>query len=216
MTTPTNRILLLDMDGVLFDWASGFYRILNELSQSAGTPHNLPPANELTSFYFDQMVPEGDDHTLDLVWEAMRHPDLYTSLEPMPGAVEAANELAERYPVFICSTPEKNNPECATAKYESMVEHFGREWRKRIILTHDKTVVHGTVLVDDKPEIDGALTGRTSWQQVVFTQPYNVAVPGPRLDGWADWREVIVPLIEENWQPKRSVENTEAVDRRLL
>lgn len=193
----TNRpILLVDMDGVLFDWSTGFYRILNELAAERGIEHGLPAASELRAFDFAKAVPEDDTHTLDLVWEAMRHPELYSTLEPMPGAVEALNEAAEEFDTFICSTPEKNNPTCASDKIASMVEHFGNDWRKRIVLTHDKTIVHGDVLLDDKDFITGRLGGRTSWQQVFFTQPYNAALPGPRLDTWGQWREVIVPLLD--------------------
>ncbi|WP_114906723.1 5' nucleotidase, NT5C type [Ornithinimicrobium murale] len=196
MTTTTDRpILLVDMDGVLFDWSSGFYRILDELAQARGVEHGLPPATELRAFDFAKAVPQGDEHTLDMVWEAMRHPELYTRLAPMPGAVEALNEAAESYETFICSTPEKNNPTCASDKIAAMTEHFGDPWRKRIILTHDKTIVHGDVLVDDKDFITGQMAGRTSWQQVFFTQPYNAALPGPRLDTWAEWREVVEPLM---------------------
>lgn len=198
MTKSTNRpIVLVDMDGVLFDWSSGFYRALNEIAQDRGIKHNLPPASELRAFDFTKAVPEDDNHTLDLVWEAMRHPELYTSLEPIPGAVEALNTMGEEFDTYICSTPEKNNPTCASDKIAAMTEHFGDQWRKRIILTHDKTLVHGDVLIDDKDFITGRLAGRTSWQQVFFTQPYNAARPGPRIDTWDTWRDVVVPLLDE-------------------
>ena len=36
-----------------------------------------------------------------------------------------------------------------------MEEHLGSEFTKRVILTRDKTLVRGDVLIDDKPTIGG-------------------------------------------------------------
>lgn len=189
------EIVLVDMDGVLFDWATGFYRIANEMADERGVPLGLPQPQDLTTFYFHEMVQPGDEHTLDIVNAAMCDPRLYAELEPIEGAAQALGEMAELHEVRICSTPEKDNPACAGAKYAAMTEHFGKDWAKRVILTHDKTMVHGRLLIDDKPQIKGLLSPRQSWQQVAFAQPYNVDFPGPRLERWADWREVVEPLL---------------------
>lgn len=189
------EIVLVDMDGVLFDWTAGFYRIAREIADERGVTLGLPEPQALTSFYFDQMVAPGDEHTLDIVNAAMHDERLYADLEPIDGAVDALNEMAELHEVRICSTPDKNNPACASAKYAAMREHFGAVWAGRVILTHDKTLVHGRLLIDDKPQIKGLMSGMQSWQQVAFAQPYNVGFPGPRLERWSDWREVVEPLL---------------------
>lgn len=36
---------------------------------------------------------------------------------------------------------------------------------------------------------------RASWTQVIFSQPYNQAIAGPRLTHWRDWKATILPLL---------------------
>ena len=62
-----------------------------------------------------------------------------------------------------------------------------------MIVTRDKTVVAGDVLVDDKPSVDGV--GIPSWEHVVFDQPYNRGTEGRRLVSWRDWRRVLGAVV---------------------
>ena len=41
------------------------------------------------------------------------------------------------------------------SQFEWVEEHLGRDWTLRLILTRDKTVVNGHILIDDKPKITG-------------------------------------------------------------
>lgn len=174
-------IVLLDMDNVLFDWSQGLYRLADRLAEHAGCPNPLPPTAEWTDYDILQLT-DGTERSRGLVLDALNDPRLYPSLQPLPGAVEAVNALTQVAEVFVCSTPSYTNPRCAQAKHDTLLEHFGPGWAKRLILTHDKTLVHGHVLVDDKPRIRGQ--HRPSWTQVVFDQPYNRDVPGPRMTDW--------------------------------
>lgn len=191
----TREIILVDMDGVLFDWTSGFYRIAREMAAEQGVVFGLPEPEHLTSFYMGEMIPEGDTWTQGIIDATMAHPELYSTLDPIPGAVEALNEMLEEDEVFVCSTPDSSNVECATAKMTAMKHYFGQTWGKRTILTHDKTLVSGRILIDDKPQIKGILSPRQSWQQIAFSQPYNAGFPGPRMDDWSQWRSVVHPLL---------------------
>jgi 5'-nucleotidase len=71
-------------------------------------------------------------------------------------------------------------------KYAWVEQHLGAEFVQRIVLTRDKTLVHGDVLIDDKPEIGGLR--KPDWRHLIYDQPWNRHVDGPRLT-WADWRE---------------------------
>lgn len=42
-----------------------------------------------------------------------------------------------------------------SAQYAWIEKHFGHEFLEQIILTRDKTVVSGDILIDDKPDIHG-------------------------------------------------------------
>lgn len=92
----------------------------------------------------------------------------------------------------ICTAPTTRYRNCVLEKHEWVEEHLGLEWVGRMVLTRDKTLVRGAVLIDDRPDISGAMT--PEWQHVVFDAPYNRHLPGPRMT-WATWREVLPPLL---------------------
>ena len=113
-------------------------------------------------------------------------PGFFAELEPMPGAVDALEAMvAYGWRVWLCSTVLNENPTCASDKLTWVQHHLGTHWMDLVVLTADKTLVAGDLLVDDKPHIEGART--PSWTHVRFTAPYNRDLPGPRLDRWADW-----------------------------
>ena len=62
----------------------------------------------------------------------------------------------------------------------------------RTILTTDKTLVHGDVLVDDSPSWAGPKS--LQFHHVRYDQPYNRGVAGARLERWGDWRQVLALL----------------------
>jgi 5'-nucleotidase len=68
----------------------------------------------------------------------------------------------------------------------------GSEFTKGVILPRDKTLVRGDVLIDDKPTIGGISTPQ--WRHVLFDQPYNRHLSGPRVQ-WENWREVLAQQL---------------------
>lgn len=86
--------------------------------------------------------------------------------------------------------------ESLTLQYEWVEKHLGPDWINRLILTRDKTMINGDILIDDKVHITGAMNS-PSWKHVVFTASnnQNVKVKGEklRLDNWTDgtWRTMI-------------------------
>lgn len=76
-----------------------------------------------------------------------------------------------------------------------MEKHLGPQFVERIILTRDKTVVLGDLLIDDKDTIRGQ-EETPSWEHILFTCCHNqhLALPPTRrrLVSWSDnWREII-------------------------
>jgi 5'-nucleotidase len=107
------------------------------------------------------------------------------------GAVNALNEiLAEGISLFICTSPLTRYENCVLEKYRWVEEHLGQEFTDRIILTKDKTLVVGDVLIDDKPTIRGI--GTPHWRHIVFDQTYNRQADGARMN-WENWREALLP-----------------------
>ena len=77
-------------------------------------------------------------------------PGIFSLMEPMPGAIEAAHTLSEHYEVYILSTAPWNNPSAWTDKIVWLTHHFGDLFKKRVTLTHCKHLVNGDYLIDDR------------------------------------------------------------------
>lgn len=201
-------ILLIDMDGVVFDWVGGIYNRVKESDPELSD--KLVPYENLTEFYIETVHPE---EVQPAIVEAKTRKGLYNSLPPLQGAIEALKDIEENcsdfIDAFICSSPVVVYEDCMShsEKVQSIKEHLGDYWVKRLILTKDKTLVRGHFLIDDKPEITGAMN--PTWNQIVYDQPWNRSVgDGANSKGftWADWpslRDVgIKPMFNVVEQPR--------------
>ena len=81
-----------------------------------------------------------------------------------------------------------------TAKISWIIKHFGEKWVERMILTRDKTLVYGDILIDDKPKITGLQT-HPNFLHVFFDQPFNHNVDNYRITQWSKWPLVIAPIL---------------------
>ena len=122
----------------------------------------------------------------------LREGSLYRDLPLYEGAKAALSEmLFEGHDVFLVTSPHAGcTGPCAMHKIEWVREQLGDAWVARTILTADKTLVHGDVLVDDKPSVSGART--PSFRHVRYRQHYNRGVAGTRLERWGEWRRVLL------------------------
>lgn len=189
-------IVLSDLDGVGADWDEGFDGdIINNWSHVPG----IPLKHERKSFNFYDGQPQD---VVDAIRAIMDRPRFYAELAPIEGWVDAMHGIKEAgHEVFIVTSPWLTNPTCAQDKFDWVALHLGEDWRERVIITKDKTLVHGDILVDDKPEIHGCRI--PSWEQVLFDQPYNQHVFKHRLMNWSEWPEMLArksfeQLIEGN------------------
>lgn len=186
-----NLPILIDQDGVLADFVKGLYVNLKWRL----TPEQfalLPDPNALTKFYVDESINTGDLATDQLLKAAVceivdEYAGLFLHLPVIEGAVHYVQQLKteaarEGIDVVICTAPHIENRTCHSDKARWVHTHLGQAWAKNMIMTHDKTLVQGLVLVDDKPKIKGALT--PTWRHIVFDTSYNQSTPGPRVHGW--------------------------------
>ncbi|MDF2506351.1 MAG: 5-3-deoxyribonucleotidase [Microbacterium sp.] len=165
--------ILVDLDGVLASWHGGVSERLETQGFDVST---------LNHSLWDLGI---DDAARDRIKSVHAQPGFYRHLQPIPGGIEVVRELARQgHQVRICSSPDSTNPTCASDKIAWVREHLGPEWVKRLILTDDKTVVRGDVLIDDKPLITG--DENPEWKHIIFTQPYNAGVHDnrARLNEW--------------------------------
>ena len=176
-------LILLDQDGVLADFEVGFRG-----AWTARYAHHMPalPPHSRKSFRLRDDYPH---HLADAVSSVYESPGFYLNLPPMPGALDGIREMiAEGHDVRICTSPLTPWHHCVSEKYEWVERYLGAEFTERMILTKDKTLVRGDVLVDDKPRIRGAET--PIWKHVLYEAPYNRTVAGPRMT-WETWRDAI-------------------------
>ncbi len=186
------KVLLIDMDGVLCQYDK---RLLELAHARYGLPLYHPDDVSL----FDTHEIFGSDMAATVEKLALEE-GFFSSLLPMDGAVEAFHEIVDAsqaygFKVFICTTAKRfyKNPHCLYEKGEWVSNHLGREHTDRIIFTRDKTLVYGTVLVDDKPVVTGSVT--PSWMQMHFDRPYNREESSLRLASWSLWKEILLPCL---------------------
>ena len=176
------EILLIDMDGVLADFETGFERMWRQRYPE------LPsvPLEDRKNFYTEKDYPE---ELRPLAKSISRLKGFYRNLPPIQGGIDALVELSEIYDVRICTSPHTDYENCVLEKYQWVDEHFGREWIRKIILTKDKTFVMGKYLIDDKPAITGSQT--PVWEQIIYDQPYNRHRTDLKRINWQNWMEVL-------------------------
>jgi 5'-nucleotidase len=174
------------MDGVIADFYGHFLSIWRE--KYPDRVYVKP--EDVTAFYLETLYPE--EYAQDIL-DILRAPGFFANLPPMPGAIEALKKLDEegKFEIYLCSTPDSDsvNHNCSSEKVRWVERHLGKKWVKDVILTHDKTLVYGDFLLDDKPNIKGLR--KPAWLQIVFSHAYNKGI-GFQMNGWDKW-----PSVEE-------------------
>ena len=179
-------ILLIDMDGVI----ANYYARFLELWTAEFPDRKVLRPDELTSMYFEECYPE--DYMVD-IRRITCDIGFFETLPEIAGASGILNKILDegKFEPFLCSTPDSSsvNHVCTSEKMRWVEGILGKRWLKRTILTHDKTLVAGDFLIDDKPDIKG-INPTPTWEHVVFTHNYNKHLKNHRIDNWDNWAEV--------------------------
>ena len=125
------KILYLDMDGVVADFEGAVHTLCPELHSS-----DIYPDIESRSTKIDDICGE--------------NPNIFRTLKPINGAVDAVNTLFQHYDVYFLSTPMWGLPESYTDKRIWLEATFGANAKKKLILSHRKDLFYGEYLVDDR------------------------------------------------------------------
>lgn len=159
MKKPT---LLVDMDGTIVD--------LHGYALKAGVLDHYPCRWDMACCIHP---PYTTDDMLNMT-------SLFEYAPPIPGALKAITDLELAFDVWIVSTPWPSNPDSSAAKTRWCRRHLGTA--NRLILTQDKTMVRGDILVDDKPALVGP------WRHVEYPQPWN-------SQRWMTWDDGLADQI---------------------
>lgn len=91
-------------------------------------------------------------------------PGIFALMDPMPGAIDAVHRLAAKYDVYILSTAPWNNPSAWADKVSWVTKYLDDVLHKRLILSHQKDLLKGDYLIDDRHK-HGANTFEGEWIQ---------------------------------------------------
>lgn len=191
MSISLDKVVLVDMDNTLVDFDLEF----GKRWVAARPDDTLDLIKERKHFELEQNF---SADLKPLAIEIMSQPGFFISFQPQLNAVEAIKEMTDAgLHVLLCTAPLPFQYEtCVAEKFAWVRKHLGVEFLSRIIITRDKTVIKGKVLIDDKPKIAGACP-KPEWTHIVFDQPYNRDVVGrDRLSNWSNWRSVIKAYID--------------------
>lgn len=176
-------LILIDFFGTLADYELGIIQELKKRGQS----EKIIPQNRRNTFYINEQYPL---EMRDLIDEIGNTPGFFRALDPVPGAIEGFKALsAQGHQLFICSSPFFNHENCVPETYQWVDKNLGTEWVEKIIITRDKTLVRGDLLIDDRPEVKGVVI--PSWERILFDQPYNQEVKNLKRMTWANWQDII-------------------------
>ena len=175
-------IILVDMDGVIAEFGGKAKEIfLNKYPDK----ENLL-LRERKNLKLKDDFPEIKEE----IDEIVNSIGFAESLDLIDGSLEALNDLLGRgHEVRICTRPKSDYKNSVLEKYFWVEKHFGKEWTKRLILTKDKTLIKGDLLIDDNLEVKGVK--EPEWEHVVFDQPYNKHIEGKRRINWKNYKDIL-------------------------
>ncbi|NLR93499.1 5' nucleotidase, NT5C type [Flammeovirga agarivorans] len=80
----------------------------------------------------------------------------FLEMSPIENALTSIRKLASHYNVYFLSTAPWSNPNAWKEKRLWIEKHFGDDFKKRLILSHNKHLNKGDYLIDDRPHANGA------------------------------------------------------------
>lgn len=164
--------ILMDMDGVFADFAAGYYALARQVDPELYEAL-MEPKEQLNYYLHDHIT----DPELHARGDAIsNHPSIFDILPPYEEAIEGMQRLKrianeQEIDVYICTAPHTSNKKSYISKPKWIEHYLGHEWLDKTLIVRDKTLVRGSILVDDKPTPLGNFI--PSWRHVVMPHSYN-------------------------------------------
>lgn len=180
--------LLLDMDGPLAAFDQRGWEIIRErkvLTDVDGWK------NQTHRYFTDHATTRRSRLFVRKLTQAQ---GWFRELPVVPGAQEGVQDLLYHdVDLWVCTKPMGTNPYCADEKRAWIAEHFP-ELTNRLIITPNKSLIDGDVLLDDAPAIEWLPLA--TWRAVIFNAPFNGAgSQWEDLQHWT-WGDPLDLLIE--------------------
>ena len=178
------RVLNLDLDGVCADYMGG---LRDYLVRHDRMDPSIQPSNESYALYENEGWPFSSPAEYIAVHKAAEAEHLYAVMRPLPGVSEAMKTLAAAH-VYIRVVTHR----LFVSGQHRMVVADTAQWLDdndipymSLCFTGLKDSVQATVHIDDSPANIESLRA-VGQHVVIFDQPYNRHLPGPRIGVWND------------------------------
>ena len=179
------KIILVDMDDVLANFEKGFL----EKWKNKFPHHPHVPLIGRTTFHIEDDYPDELEKEIRSIFSA---PGFFENLDMIPGGKEALVKMeALGHTALICTNPISKYENCVLEKYHWVSKNLGYRWTKKMIVTKDKTLIYGDILIDDKPEPVGLR--KPVWKHVLFDAPHNKSVKNKLRITWDNWEKILEP-----------------------
>lgn len=176
-------IILVDQDNTLADFDGAFLNLWREKYPQ----RFFVPTDQRRNFYVKDDYPTELHRDMEEIYTT---PGFIRNLPVIPGAQAAIKEMLELgNDVLICTSPLSKYENNVLEKFEWVEINFGRELTKQIIIAGDKTLIRGSILIDDKPKVSGIMN--PLWEHILFDRPYNREVPDKKRLDWSNWKQVL-------------------------
>lgn len=182
--------VLLDQDGPL----GGFDLKFWERCAENGWPADCEPHEQTHRYQTEHII---DRKHRKAAREMLEQPGWFADLPVIDGARDGIERLAEVADVWIVTKPMESNPTCRDDKGRWIRKHFGEKWEHRLIITPDKSIVGGDILLDDAPKL--SWFERATWAPVIFETSWNgEGSDWEGLPRWS-WDQPVEDLFDAMW-----------------
>ena len=176
-------IILVDMDNTLVNFDEGLLAKWRKFYPN----EFFVPLEKRTTFHPHDDYPE---HLQSKIQDMCHSEGFIRDLPPAPGGIEAVHEMLDKgHDVRFCTSHLLTYDHSVLEKYQWIEKHFGPSYVDRIILTRDKTLIRGEILIDDKPQIAGIET--PIWEHILYDRPFNRRITDRRRLNWQNWHGVL-------------------------
>ena len=180
--------ILIDMDDVLEQLVKGWVEYINDRFGTHATTNDVQ--NWDMSMAFPTL-------TSEQVYSATTDDALWDYVQPMPGAQEAVKKLIDDgHDVYVVTA---TGYETLRAKMEKVLfRYFPYLSWKQVIITENKHLIQGDILIDDGPH---NLSGG-NYRKILFTANHNLSfdektVGAIRVRNWTEALDTVSQIESE-------------------
>lgn len=177
-----------DADEVLFDFQTPVFEMHERLHGKKITHHSYP------GDHWDMFSAFTDEERLAIFAECEK-PGWCRSLKPLPGAIEAIQELRKLLDLF-CVTSHFHSETWVYERDHSLIDHFGFK-KNEIVHTGAKFLIKADAMLDDKPEhVTSWLAEYPNGMAMLWPIPNtrNMPLGDLRVSGWDDVLRRVVDM----------------------